>query len=1143
MPRIPKPDLDRLKANLDLAALIRAKGIDLKPHGAADLIGRCPFHDDKTPSLVVTPSKGLWHCMGACQKGGDILSWIMKAEGVSFRHAVELLREGKAATLLSSEKVVKVATIPKLPPPVTLSADDQTLLNEVADYYHQALQDDPTAGKAREYLQRRGIADPEAVKTFRLGYANRTLGLRLPDKNREAGAAIRGRLEALGVFRQSSGHEHLAGSLVIPILDAHGNVQGLYGRKILDHLRPGTAQHLYLPGPHRGIWNPACLHQKEIILCEALIDALSFWVHGFRNVTAAFGVEGFTEEMLSAFLRHGVQRVYIAYDRDAAGDKAAEKLAGKLLSEGIECLRVLFPHGMDANAYIHKMTPETGPVSTDQALKVLLHGALWLGKGVKPAGTEPPAMRAAPSPVTETISQGMRVDLTTGEVLADEASGDEASGDEASGTAEPVSTPAAPALAEGGPVAPALAASVGVREVTREQVHRCYPNLTQESAQLVAQLWELRKQRLGEDTPLPPYPGASYEEALSLEAAVAGTDVGTLPAAGALDPSIRLPHTLHGEDVLVTLGNRAWRVRGLSKNLSFEVMKVNLRVTVGGRYYIDQLDLYNAKHRESFVSHAAPEVEEKMDVLKRDLGRILLLLEQLQEDRIQDTLKPKADAAYTMTAEEEAEALALLKAPDLTSRILEDLTTCGYVGEETNKLMGYLAATSRKMDDPLHLLIQSSSAAGKSSLMDAILALMPQEDVAQYSALTGQALFYMGGETLRHKILAIAEDGGMEKAAYALKLLMTDKKLKIAAPGKDLETGKLITQTYSVEGPAAAFYSTTSSEVDAELQNRCITLTVDESEGQTEAILALQRFQQTAEGKQTKRQRDRLRKRHQNAQRLLKAVEVVNPYAAYLTFHVKQSRLRRDQMKYLGLMNTLALLHQYQRPQQRDAEGVPYVEVTLKDIALANRLAAEVLGRTLDELAPQTRRLLELLTGMVARLAAEKELAWPLLRLSRWDIRKATGWSDTALKVHLRRLVEMEYLVIHRSGRGLTYEYELLYRGEGEGGGRFLLGLIDVESLRKKAHGHVYDGERSGVNGHRSGSGQGSVSPWSGGSQGDENALLSNNDRVESEGNLQIPENAYGGEKEPASYPHPHHNRISSPLAAFAATSVADGLP
>jgi hypothetical protein len=484
-----------------------------------------------------------------------------------------------------------------------------------------------------------------------------------------------------------------------------------------------------------------------------------------------------------------------------------------------------------------------------------------------------------------------------------------------------------------------------------------------------------------------------------------------------------------------------------------------------------------------------------------------------------------------MSPEDESEALALLKAPDLSTRIIHDLGVCGYVGEETNKIMGYLAATSRKMDDPLHLLIQSSSAAGKSSLMDAILAMLPEEDVAQYSALTGQALFYMEGETLRHKVLAIAEDGGMEKAVYALKLLMTEKKLRIAAPGKDPETGKLVTQTYSVDGPSAIFYSTTSSEVDAELQNRCITLTVDESESQTNAILELQRFQQTAEGKKTKRERDRLRKLHQNAQRLLKALDVVNPYAAYLTFHVKQSRLRRDQMKYLGLMNTLALLHQYQRPQKRDGEGCLYVEVTLQDIALANRLAAEVLGRTLDELAPQTRRLLELLTGMVGAVAKEKELAWPLIRLSRWDIRKATGWGHSQLAVHLSRLVELEYLVIHRGQNGIRYEYELLYRGEGKEGGRFLLGLIDVDDLRKKKQSHDYDAKLPGVLPHLPGSFRGASGPVPATFRGDATALSTSNTKAESDSNTQKPENAYRDEKKSESYVLVNHSdKISSSL-------------
>ncbi len=153
------------------------------------------------------------------------------------------------------------------------------------------------------YLAARGLDHPELVERFRLGYANRTLGLRLPEKNRRAGAEIRTRLERLGIYRES-GHEHFNGSLIVPVMDADGTVTEIYGRKLLDNLRKGTPKHLYLPGPHRGVWNADGLaSSREVILCEALIDAMTFWCAGYRNVTAAYGAEGFTDEMLAAFKR------------------------------------------------------------------------------------------------------------------------------------------------------------------------------------------------------------------------------------------------------------------------------------------------------------------------------------------------------------------------------------------------------------------------------------------------------------------------------------------------------------------------------------------------------------------------------------------------------------------------------------------------------------------------------------------------------------------------------------------------------------------------------------------------------------------------------------------------------------------------
>ncbi len=118
--------------------------------------------------------------------------------------------------------------------------------------------------------------------------------------------------------------------------------------------------------------------QSEIINSEALIDALTFWSAGYRNVTAAYGVEGFTDEMLTAFKQHGIKRVLIAYDRDEAGDRGAEKLAAKLTAENIEAWRILFPKGMDANDYALKVQPAA------KSLGLLIRKAQWLGKGTAP---------------------------------------------------------------------------------------------------------------------------------------------------------------------------------------------------------------------------------------------------------------------------------------------------------------------------------------------------------------------------------------------------------------------------------------------------------------------------------------------------------------------------------------------------------------------------------------------------------------------------------------------------------------------------------------------------------------------------------------------------------------------------------------
>ncbi|MCP5197955.1 MAG: toprim domain-containing protein [Gammaproteobacteria bacterium] len=987
MPRIPPEQLDRLKQDISLQRLVEARGIVLKKHGA-DLIGHCPFHDDKTPSLVISPKNNLWHCLGACQAGGSVIDWVMKAEGVSFRHAVELLQADyapSASLAAGSSGTVKRSTAQKLPTTLKTHSEDARLLTQVIDYYHQTLKQSP---EALAYLEKRGIAHADAIDRFKLGYANRTLGYRLPAKNRQEGAAIRGQLQRLGLYRPS-GHEHFSGSLVIPVIDEHGHISEVYGRKINDHLRKGTPRHLYLPGPHAGVWNVAALQASpEIILCESLIDALTFWCAGYRNVTASYGIDGFTPDHLAAFKTHGTERVLIAYDRDTAGETAAEKLAQQLNAEGIDCYRLQFPKGMDANDYALQVKP------ADHSLGVVIRSAIWLGNGkAKPVTTE----------VIHSESKSVLIPEPESKPAALETKA----------TPEPVIAP------EPEPT-PVLAAK--------------------------------------EKTPADPLPAT------------------VIPPA----PTPPIPANVTDNEIRITLGDRRYRIRGLAKNLSVDTLKINLLVAgprlgnTDNALHVDTFDLYQQRPRNVFIQHAAVELGVTEAVIKTDLGHLLLTLETLQAQQLDAAQTPK-DSTVTLSDEQTRTALELLRSPDLLDRIQSDFRRCGIVGETTNTLVGYLATLSRKLDHPLAVTIQSTSAAGKSALLDALLAFIPDEERIKYSALTGQSLFYMGERDLHHKVLAIVEEEGAAQATYALKLLQSEGELTIASTGKDPTTGELKTQDYQVSGPVMILLTTTAIDLDEELLNRCLVLTVDEGRGQTQAIHARQRAQRTLSGLLAQADKQTLLHLHQNAQRLLKSLAVVNPYAQHLSFIDNRTRTRRDHEKYLTLIDSLALLHQHQRPihtVHHNGQPLRYVEVTLDDIETANRLAHEVLGRTLDELPPQTRKLLRLIVHWVADRCQTLAMKSADYRFSRRDIRTVTGWSDGQLKIHCRRLTELEYLLVHKGGRGQSIEYELLYDGRDDNQPH-LMGLIDVAQLR-------YDMEKSGQNPQKAAPSQAQVSPKSG---------------------------------------------------------------
>ena len=235
------------------------------------------------------------------------------------------------------------------------------------------------------------------------------------------------------------------------------------------------------------------------------------------------------------------------------------------------------------------------------------------------------------------------------------------------------------------------------------------------------------------------------------------------------------------------------------------------------------------------------------------------------------------------------------------------------------------------------------------------------------------------------------------------------------------------------------FLTTTAIDVDEELLNRCLVLSINESREQTRAIQQQQRERRTLAGLLADSEAQAITTLHRHAQQLLRPLAVVNPYADRLGFLDDRTRTRRDHQKYLTLIDAIAFLHQHQRPvklAQAGGKAIEYIEVTPADIALANRLAHEVLGRSLDELPPQTRRLLG-----VALAMRQSEF-----RFTRRELRERATLSEAQLRLHLDRLVELEYLLSHRGQRGQSFVYELIFDGVVVDSAPHLPGLIEIES-------------------------------------------------------------------------------------------------
>ncbi len=480
-------------------------------------------------------------------------------------------------------------------------------------------------------------------------------------------------------------------------------------------------------------------------------------------------------------------------------------------------------------------------------------------------------------------------------------------------------------------------------------------------------------------------------------------------------------------------GSVSYRVRGALEG-SVGNLKVVVTASTDARNYTDRLDLYASRSRKGFSSTAAWRLELDAERIEAHLLELVDQLEKLRETAAAAPAQKRGE----MSEAERSNALRLLQSPDLFGSLARHVEIAGYVGEGRNKKLAYVIATSRRLPKPLSGIVRSQSGAGKSYLMECVAELMPPEDVHFFSRLTPQALYYLERDALQNKLLIVDERNGSEESEYPIRTLQTRRVLKLAVPVKDPNSGRIKTETLEILGPIAYMESTTSQKVNPENENRCFELYLDESDEQTKAIFAAQRKARTLDGWKTERLREKVRKTHHDAQRLLRPLKVIIPYVDLLEFPQSWLRGRRDHDRFLSLIEGIAFLHQYQRTIGTD-RGAEYIEADVADYAHAYDLAQTVFANTLGDLPKPVADLMTRIEAMLAESGKSE--------FTRREVREYTRLPDHLLKRHMRAVEDLEYVSVTRASQGGSFRYRLL---PGRKAPPVLDGLMTPETLAEK---------------------------------------------------------------------------------------------
>lgn len=428
----------------------------------------------------------------------------------------------------------------------------------------------------------------------------------------------------------------------------------------------------------------------------------------------------------------------------------------------------------------------------------------------------------------------------------------------------------------------------------------------------------------------------------------------------------------------------------------------------------NKLDLYEDKQTEKIARESAEKLNLRADLIENDLNTLTDLLDQYREQTMSadDHEEPKT---VIVSGAEKEQCQTFLKAPNLLAKINDLIGKSGVVGEENNRIFLFGIASSYKMEETLHALIQGSSGSGKTHLLAAIMDFMPPEDTISLTRVTESSFYNYGKYELQNKLIGMEDyDGLEEKAELAFRELQSKGMINSSTSGKNEHTGEISGFIKTVYGPIASLSATTKGEIYEDNMSRCFLVSVDESQEQTRRIIKYQNNK--AAGLINKQKQQEIRDFLRNCMRLLGPHEVVNPFANKIDLPKEAHKIRRLNDLFQSYVKQITLLNQYQRQKDRQGRLITAKE----DVETAIDIMFDSIILKVDELDGSLRDFYERLKKYV--LQKGKSYAF-----SRLEIRQALKVSKTQQHSYLRQLLALEYICQAGGYANRGFKYKIVY--------------------------------------------------------------------------------------------------------------------